>query len=157
MIYDRAGRVEGTCFVTYKHESDAMAAIRANDGAKAMDQPITITFVRPQPPRSLFERITFPQTANKRHDASLTPAAPGKHRTVEPEKHERNRRQRKNRHRRDSRDKNTQNGSFGGATAQEVVGEMEVNMNGAAKDEAALAPVGVHDTIMAEDEYDLIL
>jgi RNA recognition motif-containing protein len=157
MIYDRADRIEGTCFVTYKHESDALAAIRANDGAKAMGQPITITFVRPQPPRSLFERIIFPPTAHKKHDATRTSAAPGKHRSMAPEKHERNRRQRKNRHRRASRDKHTANGSFGGTKAQDVVGEMEVDMNGDAKEEATLAPVGVHDTIMAEDEYDLIL
>jgi RNA recognition motif-containing protein len=148
MIYDHFDRIEGTCFVTYKHESDALDAIRANDGAVAMDQAITVAFVHPPPPRSLFERINFPQTGNK-----------GTPRSVEPEKKEHNKRHRQRNHNRKNRNgnKTTKEGP-GGMKPQEVVGEMEVEMKDCVQEENALVQVKLHDTTMAEDEeYSLIL
>lgn len=45
LIYDRAGRSEGTAFVYYEVEEDAHSAIREFDGANAKGQPITLTLV----------------------------------------------------------------------------------------------------------------
>ena len=77
MKYDRAGRSDGTAFVTYAHVADARIAIREFDGANAKGQPIRLTllplgprapvvarrdnpFERVENPRSLFDRIEAP-------------------------------------------------------------------------------------------------
>ena len=82
MKYDRAGRSEGTAFVTYAHVADARTAIREFDGANAKGQPIRLTllplgprvpagrrdnpFDRVENPRSLFDRIEAPGDRNSR-------------------------------------------------------------------------------------------
>jgi len=71
MKYDRAGRSEGTAFVTYESAQDATLAIREYDGANANGQPIRLTRLpggprrnpfdtAVMPGRSLAERITVP-------------------------------------------------------------------------------------------------
>ncbi|KAL2182348.1 RNA-binding domain-containing protein [Thermothelomyces heterothallicus CBS 203.75] len=45
MKYDRAGRSEGTAFVTYESHRDALQAIREYDGANAAGQPIRLTLL----------------------------------------------------------------------------------------------------------------
>ncbi|KAK3397607.1 hypothetical protein B0T20DRAFT_412762 [Sordaria brevicollis] len=70
MKYDRAGRSEGTAFVTYESPQDASRAIREYDGANAAGQPIRLTLMPSGPrrnpfdtainPRPLAERITVP-------------------------------------------------------------------------------------------------
>ena len=79
--YDRAGRSDGTAFVTYPNVSDARSAIREFDGANAKGQPIRLTllplgpsggrsggferrnnpFDRVENPRSLFARVEVPK------------------------------------------------------------------------------------------------
>jgi THO complex subunit 4 len=88
MVYDRAGRSEGTCFVTYHRESDAAAAIRDYDGATAKGQLITVTLVGPPPTRSLFERIKSPADTDDepRRDPTRKPTPPGIDRYVPPER-----------------------------------------------------------------------
>lgn len=49
--YDRAGRSEGTAFVTYEHSRDATQAIREFDGANAAGQPIRLTLLPSGPSR----------------------------------------------------------------------------------------------------------
>ncbi|KAK5663449.1 hypothetical protein OQA88_3878 [Cercophora sp. LCS_1] len=72
--YDRAGRSEGTAFVTYETHADAKKAIAEFDGANAAGQPIRITMTPSGPSgprrnpfdsavvpgRPLAERITVP-------------------------------------------------------------------------------------------------
>ncbi|KAH0604751.1 uncharacterized protein H6S33_006419 [Morchella sextelata] len=59
--YDRAGRSEGTAFVTYEREEDAKRAVAEFDGANANGQPIRLTFVKPvSTSKSLFDRIKAP-------------------------------------------------------------------------------------------------
>ncbi|CAG8950328.1 hypothetical protein HYFRA_00006821 [Hymenoscyphus fraxineus] len=72
LTYDRAGRSEGTAFVTYEAPEDAKRAIREFDGANAKGQPIRLTSVPSgpvrrnpfdsahAPPRPLADRITLP-------------------------------------------------------------------------------------------------
>ncbi|KAK0729178.1 hypothetical protein B0T21DRAFT_370506 [Apiosordaria backusii] len=70
MKYDRAGRSEGTAFVTYQSSHDASQAIKEFDGANAAGQPIRLTLMPTGPkrnpfdtainPRPLAERITVP-------------------------------------------------------------------------------------------------
>ena len=67
--YDRAGRSDGTAFVTYDHIADARTAVKEFDGANAKGQPIRLSilplpprvrtnpFDRAENPRSLFDRI----------------------------------------------------------------------------------------------------
>ncbi|KAI9873392.1 MAG: hypothetical protein M1830_000466 [Pleopsidium flavum] len=87
--YDRAGRSDGTAFVTYEFLSDARLAIRQFDGANAKGQPIRLTLMptapaaKPagrnpfdtaqKPGRSLFERIEAPSNARTR---SASPGRP---------------------------------------------------------------------------------
>lgn len=75
--YDRAGRSDGTAFVTYELLSDARLAIREFDGANAKGLPIRLTLLptapaKPtitrnpfdtaqKPSRSLFDRIEAPK------------------------------------------------------------------------------------------------
>ncbi|KAJ4296008.1 hypothetical protein N0V88_004710 [Collariella sp. IMI 366227] len=89
MKYDRAGRSEGTAFVTYESARDAAQAIREFDGANAAGQPIRISLLPSQPSgsgsgrrnpfdsavvpgRPLAERITVPEGRGGR-DRSLSP------------------------------------------------------------------------------------
>jgi THO complex subunit 4 len=75
MKYDRAGRSEGTAFVTYESPRDAAQAIKEFDGANAAGQPIRLTLLPSGPSggsrrnpfdsavvpgRPLAERITVP-------------------------------------------------------------------------------------------------
>ena len=76
MKYDRAGRSEGTAFVTYESSRDAAQAIKEFDGANAAGQPIRLTLLPSGPSgggprrnpfdsavipgRPLAERITVP-------------------------------------------------------------------------------------------------
>ncbi|KAL2136028.1 hypothetical protein VTI74DRAFT_5764 [Chaetomium olivicolor] len=80
MKYDRAGRSEGTAFVTYESHRDATQAIREFDGANAAGQPIRITLLPSGPRRNPFdtaivpgrplaERITVPEGRSR----SLSP------------------------------------------------------------------------------------
>ncbi|GKT98633.1 unnamed protein product [Fusarium langsethiae] len=66
--YDRAGRSEGTAYVTYERKEDAQQAIKDFDGANANGQPIRMTLLPDRNPfdtavmpgRSLAERISSP-------------------------------------------------------------------------------------------------
>ncbi|KAK4205316.1 hypothetical protein QBC40DRAFT_190391 [Triangularia verruculosa] len=79
MKYDRAGRSEGTAFVTYQSSHDASQAIKEFDGANAAGQPIRLTLMPTGPrrnpfdtainPRPLAERITVPSGRSR----SLSP------------------------------------------------------------------------------------
>lgn len=91
--YDRAGRSEGTAFVTYANVTDARTAIREFDGANAKGQPIRLTllpigpaggrarptgrrdnpFDRVENPRTLFERIEPPKARRGGRDRSASP------------------------------------------------------------------------------------
>lgn len=86
LLYDRAGRSEGTAFVTYNRISDARTAIREFDGANAKGQPIRLTLVPSsggrrernpfdyveRPKGSLFDRIERPRDRDAR---SLSPGS----------------------------------------------------------------------------------
>ncbi|UZP44037.1 hypothetical protein NXS19_011849 [Fusarium pseudograminearum] len=66
--YDRAGRSEGTAYVTYERNEDAKAAVLEFDRANANGQPIYLTLLPSRNPfdtavmpgRSLAERISSP-------------------------------------------------------------------------------------------------
>ncbi|CEI38906.1 hypothetical protein FVEN_g11214 [Fusarium venenatum] len=66
--YDRAGRSEGTAYVTYERREDAEEAVKQFDGANANGQPIQLTLLPNRNPfdtavmpgRSLAERISSP-------------------------------------------------------------------------------------------------
>ncbi|PFH61765.1 hypothetical protein XA68_16294 [Ophiocordyceps unilateralis] len=58
--YDRAGRSEGTAFVTYEHSEDAQEAIRQYHGANANGQPIRLTLVSGGPSRNPFDTAVMP-------------------------------------------------------------------------------------------------
>ncbi|KAK6957602.1 hypothetical protein Daesc_000389 [Daldinia eschscholtzii] len=77
LLYDRAGRSEGTAFVTYENRDDAMEAIKQYDDANAKGQPIRLSIVSSaprrnpfdtahMPGRSLAERITRPRSLSPR-------------------------------------------------------------------------------------------
>ena len=91
--YDRAGRSDGTAFVTYANVADARAAIKDFDGANAKGQPIRLTllpigpaggrarpsarrdnpFDRVENPRTLFDRIEPPKPRRGGRDRSGSP------------------------------------------------------------------------------------
>ncbi|KAK3300950.1 uncharacterized protein B0H64DRAFT_470951 [Chaetomium fimeti] len=93
MKYDRAGRSEGTAFVTYESHRDAAQAIQEFDGANAAGQPIRLTLMPSGPSlssrrgggnpfdsaagagRPLAERITVPGQGRSR---SLSPRRGGR-------------------------------------------------------------------------------
>ncbi|EAQ92727.1 hypothetical protein CHGG_00962 [Chaetomium globosum CBS 148.51] len=91
MKYDRAGRSEGTAFVTYESPRDAAQAIQEYDGANAAGQPIRLTLMPSGPSmsrrgnpfdsvvtgagRPLAERITVPGQGRSR---SLSPRRAGR-------------------------------------------------------------------------------
>ncbi|KAJ4009053.1 hypothetical protein NW752_009002 [Fusarium irregulare] len=66
--YDRAGRSEGTAYVTYESKEDAQEAVKQFDGANANGQPIRLTLLPNRNPfdtavmpgRPLSERISSP-------------------------------------------------------------------------------------------------
>ncbi|KAK4186160.1 hypothetical protein QBC35DRAFT_413410 [Podospora australis] len=60
MKYDRAGRSEGTAFVTYESARDAQQAIREFDGANAAGQPIRLTLMPTGPRRNPFDNAVVP-------------------------------------------------------------------------------------------------
>ncbi|KXX73973.1 THO complex subunit 4A [Madurella mycetomatis] len=60
MKYDRAGRSEGTAFVTYESHRDATEAIREFDGANAAGQPIRLTLLPSGPRRNPFDSAVVP-------------------------------------------------------------------------------------------------
>ena len=88
--YDRAGRSEGTAYVTYPTVRDARKAINEFDGANAKGQPIRLTLIPlaptnrgrdlitprsnnpfdrvEKPPRSLFDRVEKPRSASPMSD-----------------------------------------------------------------------------------------
>ncbi|KAK5073525.1 hypothetical protein LTR64_007338 [Lithohypha guttulata] len=82
--YDRAGRSDGTAFVTYDLIGDARLAVKEFDGANAKGQPIRLTilplpprttrrenpFDRVENPRSLFDRIEAPSGRGRRRSES---------------------------------------------------------------------------------------
>ena len=93
--YDRAGRSDGTAFVTYEFVSDARVAIREFDGANAKGQPIRLTLMptapaKPvsrnpfdtaqKPTRSLFDRIEAPKSRAR----SASPGRPRPTDTTRP-------------------------------------------------------------------------
>ncbi|KAG5999285.1 hypothetical protein E4U54_001942 [Claviceps lovelessii] len=55
--YDRAGRSEGTAYVTYERKQDAEEAIRQFDGANANGQPIRLKLL---PSRNPFDTAVMP-------------------------------------------------------------------------------------------------
>ncbi|KAI0889127.1 RNA-binding domain-containing protein [Annulohypoxylon maeteangense] len=80
LLYDRAGRSEGTAFVTYENRNDAMEAIKQYDGANAKGQPIRLSTVSSAPRRNPFdtahmpgrplaERITRPRSLSPRRNS----------------------------------------------------------------------------------------
>ena len=84
LTYDRAGRSDGTAFVTYDLIADARIAVKEFDGANAKGQPIRLTilplppknprrdnpFDRVENPRSLFDRIEAPGGRGRRRSES---------------------------------------------------------------------------------------
>ncbi|KAL2270119.1 hypothetical protein VTJ83DRAFT_2303 [Remersonia thermophila] len=81
--YDRAGRSEGTAFVTYESHHDAKRAVAEYDGANAAGQPIRLTLLPSGPvgggrhaassSRPLAERITVPGQQKGGRSRSLSP------------------------------------------------------------------------------------
>lgn len=84
LTYDRAGRSDGTAFVTLDRIADAREAVRQFDGANAKGQPIRLTilplppksarrdnpFDRAENPRSLFDRVEAPSGRGRRRSES---------------------------------------------------------------------------------------
>ncbi|KAK1754939.1 hypothetical protein QBC47DRAFT_204578 [Echria macrotheca] len=60
MKYDRAGRSEGTAFVTYESHADAKEAIKEYNGANAAGQPIRLTLMPSGPRRNAFDSAVAP-------------------------------------------------------------------------------------------------
>ncbi|KAF5026259.1 hypothetical protein F66182_1649 [Fusarium sp. NRRL 66182] len=58
--YDRAGRSEGTAYVTYELKEDAQEAIKQFDGANANGQPIRLTLLPSGPTRNPFDTAVMP-------------------------------------------------------------------------------------------------
>jgi THO complex subunit 4 len=60
LVYDRAGRSEGTAYVTYEEYQDAKEAVREFDGANAKGQPIRLGIVPSAPRRNPFDTAQMP-------------------------------------------------------------------------------------------------
>ncbi|PNY29422.1 THO complex subunit 4A [Tolypocladium capitatum] len=60
LLYDRAGRSEGTAYVTYETRDDAQEAVRQFDGANANGQPIRLTLMPSGPARNPFDSAVMP-------------------------------------------------------------------------------------------------
>ncbi|KAL2022817.1 hypothetical protein VTK56DRAFT_4633 [Thermocarpiscus australiensis] len=80
MKYDRAGRSEGTAFVTYESHRDALQAIKEFDGANAAGQPIRLTLLPSGPRRNPFETAVKPG----RPLAERITVPPGRSRSLSP-------------------------------------------------------------------------
>lgn len=85
LTYDRAGRSDGTAFVTYDLIADARTAVREFDGANAKGQPIRLTIL-PLPPRTArrdnpFDRVENPKSIFDRVEA---PSGRGRRRSESP-------------------------------------------------------------------------
>ncbi|KAK3941574.1 hypothetical protein QBC46DRAFT_382536 [Diplogelasinospora grovesii] len=87
MRYDRAGRSEGTAFVTYESHQDATRAIREYDGANAAGQPIRITLMPSGPKRNPFDTAVMPG----RPLAERITMPAGRSRSLSPRRDSRNR------------------------------------------------------------------
>lgn len=83
--YDRAGRSDGTAFVTYDYIADARTAVREFDGANAKGQPIRLTIL-PLPPRSAPRANPFDRAENPRSlfDRIEAPGGRGRGRSESP-------------------------------------------------------------------------
>jgi THO complex subunit 4 len=71
--YDRAGRSDGTAYVTYSRLSDARSAIREFDGANAKGQPIRLSLMPTGPAASRNTAATAPISRNP-FDTARMPA-----------------------------------------------------------------------------------
>ncbi|ORY66320.1 uncharacterized protein BCR38DRAFT_366782, partial [Pseudomassariella vexata] len=60
LVYDRAGRSDGTAFVTYDRYEDAKEAVREFDGANAKGQPIRLALMPSAPRRNAFDTAHMP-------------------------------------------------------------------------------------------------
>ncbi|CAM1505670.1 Fc.00g113070.m01.CDS01 [Cosmosporella sp. VM-42] len=78
--YDRAGRSEGTAYVTYETNEDALEAIRQYDGANANGQPIRLTALPGGPSRNPFDTAVMPS----RPLAERISAPSGRSRSLSP-------------------------------------------------------------------------
>ncbi|KPM44707.1 hypothetical protein AK830_g1858 [Neonectria ditissima] len=58
--YDRAGRSEGTAYVTYELKEDAEEAVKQFDGANANGQPIRLSLLPSGPARNPFDTAVMP-------------------------------------------------------------------------------------------------
>lgn len=89
--YDRAGRSDGTAFVTYDYIADARTAVREFDGANAKGQPIRLTIL-PLPPRTTPRNNPFDRIENPRSlfDRIETPSGRGRGRSESPMEEDRN-------------------------------------------------------------------
>lgn len=87
--YDRAGRSEGTAYVTYESTEDAKRAIREYDGANANGQPIRLFAVPVGPsgsnrPRNPFDNAVAPSRSLAER---ITVAPGGRSRSFSPVRH----------------------------------------------------------------------
>ncbi|KJZ73595.1 hypothetical protein HIM_06928 [Hirsutella minnesotensis 3608] len=60
LLYDRAGRSEGTAYVTYESREDALEAVKQFDGANANGQPIRLNLIPSGPARNPFDTAVMP-------------------------------------------------------------------------------------------------
>ncbi|KAI1081840.1 RNA-binding domain-containing protein [Whalleya microplaca] len=79
LLYDRAGRSDGTAFVTYESRADAAEAIREYDGANAKGQPIRLTTVSSAPRRNPFETAHMPGRSLADRITRPRSASPGRY------------------------------------------------------------------------------
>ncbi|KAM4054835.1 RNA recognition motif domain-containing protein [Hirsutella rhossiliensis] len=80
LLYDRAGRSNGTAYVTYEHRDDAQEAVRQYDGANANGQPIRLTLLPGGPSRNPFDTAVMPS----RPLADRISAPSGRSRSLSP-------------------------------------------------------------------------
>jgi THO complex subunit 4 len=84
MKYDRAGRSEGTAFVTYESHRDAAEAIKEFDGANAAGQPIRLTLLPTGPRRNPFDSAVAP---GRPLAERITVPGGGRSRSLSPPRH----------------------------------------------------------------------
>ncbi|KAK4043642.1 hypothetical protein C8A01DRAFT_32165 [Parachaetomium inaequale] len=87
MKYDRAGRSEGTAFVTYESNRDAAQAIKEFDGANAAGQPIRLTLLPTGPSRrnnNPFDSATAGAGAGRPLAERITVPGQGRSRSLSP-------------------------------------------------------------------------
>ncbi|KAK7924484.1 hypothetical protein PG985_006538 [Apiospora marii] len=83
LLYDRAGRSEGTAYVTYNRSDDAREAIREFDGANAKGQPIRLSIMPSAPRRNPFDSAYMPG----RSLADRITAPAGRSRSLSPNRY----------------------------------------------------------------------